>query len=256
MPVASVVVSGKLVLPSGLPAAFATIRFVLTSPSARGERIVVPYAVRAIADAAGLFSIRVAPSQPGAHYTVQIAKASGLVLLNLIAVVPDTDCTLSQVVQLYPPSPVASNVAALNDLQAALIDIELAKQQVLSISAALDAREPTVNVIAGEALGGNRAVVLQASGLAVYADNSNPVHFWQFAGITTGAAAAASPLKILPAGLMVEPSWAWLPNTPVFLGRTGLLTQEQVPGVFQQVIGTALSPTSVFISPREPIFTT
>jgi hypothetical protein len=90
----------------------------------------------------------------------------------------------------------------------------------------------------------------------VYADNSNPTHFWQLAGITTGAAIAGGKLKILSAGVMVEPSWYWAPNAPVFLGRTGLLTQVQVAGVFQQVIGMALSPTSLFISPREPIFTT
>ena len=255
MAVASVVVSGKLVLPSGLPAAFATIRFVLTSPSAQGERIVVPYAVKAIADVGGLFTISVAPSLPGAHYTVQICKANGLVLLDLIAVVPDTNCTLPQTVQLRPPTPITATNAALTDMQAALVDIELARQQVIAISAALDVRQPTIPVIAGEALGGNRAVVLDASGLAIYADNNNPVHFWQFAGITTGAAAANTPLKILPTGLMVEPSWAWASNMPVFLGRTGLLTQVQGAGVFQQVIGMALSPTSIFISPRESIFT-
>jgi hypothetical protein len=152
MAVASVVVSGKLALPSGRAAANATIRFVLTNPSsgARGDRIVLPYFVKAVADAEGFFSIRVAPSLPGTHYTVQICKASGLVLLSLTAIVPETDCTLAQVVQLAAPSPITANVAALNNLQAALIEIELAKQQVLAISAALDAREPTVNAIAGE----------------------------------------------------------------------------------------------------------
>ena len=108
---------------------------------------------------------------------------------------------------------------------------------------------------AGEALGGHRCVLLDAAGSAFYADCSVPAHFGRLAGITQGAAAAGDSTTIVKSGVMVEPSWSWTANAPVFLGHTGLLTQT-APSGFQQVVGVALSATTLFINPREPLLTT
>ena len=108
---------------------------------------------------------------------------------------------------------------------------------------------------AGEALGGHRCVLLDAAGSAFYADCGAPSHFGRLAGITQGAAAAGDSTTITNSGVMVEPSWAWTADAPVFLGRTGLLTQT-APSGFLQVVGVALSATALFINPREPVITT
>jgi hypothetical protein len=110
-----------------------------------------------------------------------------------------------------------------------------------------------VTATAGEAIGGNRAVLLDAAGLAWYADRTTPAHLGRLAGITQGAASLGAAVTLVSYGLMVEPSWAWTPDTPVYLGTAGLLTQTTPTSGFLQIIGIALSATTLFINPREPL---
>jgi hypothetical protein len=106
---------------------------------------------------------------------------------------------------------------------------------------------------AGETLGGHRCVVIDAAGLAWYASGTNPAHLGRFAGVTLGAATAGAQAALARVGPVTEPSWAWTPDTPVFLSINGLLTQTVPTAGFLPVIGIALSPTSLFINPREPL---
>ena len=108
---------------------------------------------------------------------------------------------------------------------------------------------------AGEAIGGHRAVVLAASGSAFYADNTNPDHFFRFDGITLNAAAIGDPLSIVQTGIVTEPTWAWTTYGAIYLSTTGLLTQTPPATGFMQVIGVALSATSIFVNQRDPIVT-
>lgn len=109
--------------------------------------------------------------------------------------------------------------------------------------------------VAGEALGGNRAVKADASGQAVYATNTDAAS-QHLLGVTTGAASAAANVGVQRAGVMVEPSWSWTPNQPVFLGVNGVLTQTYPTGALLSIIvGFALTPTSIHLSPREPVIT-
>ena len=110
-----------------------------------------------------------------------------------------------------------------------------------------------MTAIAGEALGGHRAVVLDAAGAAFYADRATPAHFGRVAGITTGAAIIGASVSLARTGVLTEPSWAWTANAPVFLGLTGLLTQIVPATGFLQVVGVALSATTLFVNPREPL---
>lgn len=110
-------------------------------------------------------------------------------------------------------------------------------------------------VTAGEPLGGHRCVLVDAAGLAYYADNTDISHFGRVEGITHGACPAGSSVPVTRTGLLMEPSWAWVTGLPVFLGRSGLLTQTQQSVGFQQVLGVALSAVTIFVNPREPIFT-
>lgn len=255
MSVTSVNVTGILKLPSGQPAAFATVRFTLSNPGLLGITVVVPVSIRITADMNGAFSVALLPSVRHTYYTVTVFRSTGVVLLETVAVVPSYDCQFSQIIQPFPPTKQTAVIAALGDLQEAQADIKAAQQLVLSIALALESGDSqTLRVVASEALGGHRAVVLTESGRAVYADCTNTKHIGRLSGVTTGAGVANSVLSIIPFGLMTEPSWSWVPDAPVFLGLAGALTQSKPTNGFQQVVGISLSTTTLFINPREPIF--
>ena len=110
-----------------------------------------------------------------------------------------------------------------------------------------------ITATAAQALGGHRAVVLSATGEADYADCTLPAHMGRFAGITAGAASAGQSATIINAGPLTEPGWAWTPDAPVYLASSGLITQTPPATGFLQIIGMALSATTLFISPREPL---
>ena len=88
------------------------------------------------------------------------------------------------------------------------------------------------------------------------AGDRHRAHVGRLAGITLGAALEGTPINVRAAGEIVEPSWAWDVDTPVFLGLDGLLTQapgDTAGAVFTQVVGMPTSSTSLFISPGQPI---
>jgi hypothetical protein len=110
-----------------------------------------------------------------------------------------------------------------------------------------------ITVTAGQDVGGHRAVVLNASDQALYADQTNPHHVNRLVGVTTGAASAGGSVSIVSHGNMVEPTWNWTVDSPVFLGANGLLTQTPPISGFLQIVGMAVSPTTLFVTIRDPI---
>lgn len=112
----------------------------------------------------------------------------------------------------------------------------------------------TVDYVAGEILGGHRAVVLE-NGVIRHADNSNINNAQRVFGITTGSAAAGGAAHVQVAGEIEEPTWNWDLSLPIYLGREGLLTQiaPEWPASFIIVIAKPVTPTKIFISIREPI---
>lgn len=115
--------------------------------------------------------------------------------------------------------------------------------------------DSVIAYIAGETLGGNRAVKADATGKAVYATNTD-TGSQHLLGVTTGAAVLGASVDVQRSGIMVEPSWSWTPSQPVFLGVNGVLTQVFPTGALLSIIvGFALTPTSIHLSPREPIIT-
>lgn len=107
--------------------------------------------------------------------------------------------------------------------------------------------------IAGASLGGHRAVVLDNTEHAIYADKDTPQHATKVLGITTGSAIADSSVPIQTYGEITEPSWAWTPGLPVYLGTNGLLTQAAPATGFLLVIGFAITATKIFIDIKIPI---
>lgn len=103
-------------------------------------------------------------------------------------------------------------------------------------------------VIAGEAIGGHRAVVINPDDRVWLADPatagaSPPV------GISVSAASAGTPIPIRTSGLTTETSWNWV-SGPIYLGAGGTLTQT-VPTMGAIVsMGVAAGPDRMRVDPK------
>lgn len=106
---------------------------------------------------------------------------------------------------------------------------------------------------AGEALGGHRVVVLNADAEAVYASNAVPDHLHKVLGLTTGAVTLGAEATVQTGGEMIEPTWAWTLDAPIFLGENGLLTQTPPVSGFMLVVAFPVTATKIFIKLREPL---
>lgn len=115
-----------------------------------------------------------------------------------------------------------------------------------------DYAAPGGTFTAGLTLSGHRAVTISA-GTVVYADRTVPGHARAVIGLTTGAAVNGTPVAVRFRGVVVEPSWTWTPDAPIWLGTTGLLTQT-IPTVgFLRQIAYAVTATLIVVDPREPL---
>jgi hypothetical protein len=109
--------------------------------------------------------------------------------------------------------------------------------------------------IAGENLSGQRIVVLRDN-LAYYADPTDLADVAVLTGMTLGAAIEGTSVNIQSAGEIVEPSWNWVADMPIYLGLGGTMTQAQptFPAMaYSAIVGFPTSSTSVMLSFREPI---
>ena len=107
--------------------------------------------------------------------------------------------------------------------------------------------------VAGENLGGHRAVIVDNDNKVYYGDRTNFAHMYKVVGITRGAANIGTNVEIQTYGLMTELSWNWIAGQPIFLGTNGLLTQIPPTTGFSLIIAKALTSTDIFISVKIPI---
>ena len=107
---------------------------------------------------------------------------------------------------------------------------------------------------AAEDLGGHRLVVLDSSGQAAYADQTNLYHAGRVLGLTTGSAVSGAVATIQTFGEISESSWNWNPVLArVFLSTNGLLTQTPPTSGFLCVVGFPISATRLFIDVQPPV---
>lgn len=110
----------------------------------------------------------------------------------------------------------------------------------------------SVTMSAQGPIGGNRLIAADASGKAVYADNTNTLHYGRVIGITLNAAVDGGSLSIATSGDVTEPSWNWSPGA-LYASTNGLLTQTPPSTGFLQIVGVAIEPTRIVVNINNPI---
>lgn len=111
---------------------------------------------------------------------------------------------------------------------------------------------PGVSLPAGPSgISGHRAVMLAADGTLNHTD---PAYADSFVGISKNAAAAGDLVSVATRDTVSEPTWTWIPGSPVFAGVDGTLTQVPPATVCVAHIGVAITPTTLLLSKTQPVF--
>jgi len=111
---------------------------------------------------------------------------------------------------------------------------------------------PNLTKICGVNISGHKAVTVDSNGKVIYADNTIPSHATKVVGVTITAALTNEEVTIVPSGEIIEPTFNWLPDLPVFLGPNGLLTQTVPSSGFSLIIGFPTSQTSLLVDIKTP----
>jgi hypothetical protein len=109
----------------------------------------------------------------------------------------------------------------------------------------------TFEVNTVQTLSANMVIAMQG-GLPTLADSSTLADAGAVAGVSTGSATAGNPITIQFAGALTYNGWTW-GNGFVFLGTQGGLTQTPPVNGFVQIIGIAISPTTLLVQPQPPV---
>jgi len=140
-----------------------------------------------------------------------------------------------------------------NDVQGETIDVyQRCAKSVTEIIYPDAAEANIIETIAGENIGGNRAVKIVA-GESFYVSASELDTGPSLAGLSTHAAVIGQTLVVQVQGTMHEPSWSFT-DGKVFLGELGVLTQTP-PGDTDNylVVGEAVSSADIIIKDNQPI---
>jgi hypothetical protein len=95
-------------------------------------------------------------------------------------------------------------------------------------------------------------VVAVSGGEAVTADSSQIAYAGNVVGVAIGGVNAGALVTVQFAGQLEYNGWNWTLGKPIFLGTGGMLTQTPPASGFNQIIGTPVTPTSIFINLQSP----
>lgn len=110
---------------------------------------------------------------------------------------------------------------------------------------------------AARALSGHRVVRATGADTVDYASVDDALMADDVLGLTLGAASAGATVYVLNNASVTEPSWAWTPLEPLFLGLDGLLTQtplESPAAAFVLPVGFAQSSDTIMVRIGTPIY--
>ena len=111
----------------------------------------------------------------------------------------------------------------------------------------------TTVAVGATPLSGHSAVAVDAGGMLIKADCTNPAHQGAVLGLLANAYSPGDQAVVQTAFTLEHYGWTWAPG-PVFVGAAGQLTQTlPVGAVFSQVVAHALSPTLVLVDVQPPI---
>lgn len=111
-----------------------------------------------------------------------------------------------------------------------------------------------ITLLASGALGGHRLVAADGAGGVTYASCDDPTDLPAVLGMTLHAATDGAAIALRRVGEVEESSWSWTPGQPVYLGLAGVPTQTLPPtALFGLIVGIPTSPTTLFMTPREPV---
>ena len=114
----------------------------------------------------------------------------------------------------------------------------------------------TLVTVGATPLSGHTAVAMDADGLLIYADCTNPAHIGAVQGVIANAYGAGDLAVVQTDFDLAHAGWTFATG-PVFVGATGALVQTLPMGaVFAQVVGYALAPTRIRIDVQPPIVLT
>lgn len=164
----------------------------------------------------------------------------------------------------YPPDPVVGQLWPLEVEVDEMIQIysPVAIGDITGLQAALDAKaaigftgNEVVSYEAATALLQYRAVVINSSGKAIYADNTINAHGTKVLGITLEAAAApGDAVNIRNYGQVENALWSWVLDTPIYLDTDGQLTQTAPTSGFRLQVAFPISPIRIFIDINDPVY--
>lgn len=114
----------------------------------------------------------------------------------------------------------------------------------------------TTVMVGAAPISGHTAVAMDADGLLIYADCTNPAHIGAVQGVIANAYGAGDLAVVQTDFDLAHAGWTFATG-PVFVGATGALVQALPMGaVFAQVVGYALAPTRIRIDVQPPIVLT
>ena len=111
-----------------------------------------------------------------------------------------------------------------------------------------------LTLIAVRDVSGHRVMKAVAGGTD-YASSASTGDAQLVLGISKGAALTGDPVSIQTEGELVEPSWNWDLERPVFNGVDGLLTQDNSASGYSLIVGIPLTPNTILVAVKQPIVT-
>lgn len=104
----------------------------------------------------------------------------------------------------------------------------------------------STSVVAQEPLGGHRAVTVD--GLHADPEDAN-----RLAGISLHAGTSGETVDVIVKGPLEEGSWNWTPDAPIFIGASGVLTQNPSTSGLLRRIAWAVSATAINVDIMPPV---
>lgn len=94
--------------------------------------------------------------------------------------------------------------------------------------------------LAASALSALRVVAINGDGKLIYADPNNPDHAFRVIGLLQSAVVMNAGVQALMRGFVIDSSWHWQLDKPIWLGANGTLTQNPTGTGFLLIVATVI----------------